>query len=241
MDVLFKISLKLGSKEKTIFFGIPKDQTDLNSMYKLRYETYLKHQYIEENNSGIEKDEYDDGRSVYFIAKIDDRVIGTARLIKDDFLPTEKDCFKFEEPEAIKNMPRDNRAEVGRLIVDKYSEKVFLPRHVVLLGLIAAFSKYALTNDLRGGYSFIKDSLKLKLEKIKFPFHLIDNFEKIYEEGVLKKYFNDTNDTVWPVYYVTTEVNGYLKVIFGKKLLFKKVSEDYYFLRNSIIYKLFVK
>lgn len=238
MKVLKTIDLKFKGELKSIFFGIPEGD-ELKDMFKFRYANYLKKGYIESNNFGVEKDEYDDGRSFYFIAVIDSRIIGSVRLIKDEYLPTEKECFDFSEPESMKKVSRDKRVEMGRLIVEKYSDDYQLPRHLVLLGLIFAVVSFCRQKNYTGGYAFIKNSLKIKLDNLKFPIHYIENFKQIYNEGVLKKYFSNHQDIVWPVYYLIDEVSSYIDRIFGNKIFFKKHSEDHYRFRNNFLIKLF--
>lgn len=136
MRILKEIQLKLNNKDKIIFFGIPDNQQEMDEMHKLRYKVYSERNYIDKNcfKDEKEKDEYDENKSYHFIAKIDDRIIGTARLITDHYLPTEKDCFKFNEPKKLKKVPRENRAEISRLIVDKYDndKNIYIFRVILL-------------------------------------------------------------------------------------------------------------
>ena len=240
MKVRKTITLKVNKENKVLSFGIPDNDEELQEMFKFRYKIYLQHNYISENLDQKDIDEYDGGLSKYFIASVDNRIIGTIRLIRDTYLPTEKDCFKFAEPQSIANIPSGNRAELGRLIIEKYSDKIFLPRHLVLLGLLLCVTEYALENDLRGGYSFIKNSLKIKLDKLKFPFHSIENFEQVYNQKLLSNYFNSIDDPVWPIYYLTFEVNKYLNKIFSNKIFFKKVDNNFVF-RNQFIFNILSK
>ncbi len=241
MKVLKEIVLKVGNKDKTIYFGLPDNDKELEEMYKFRYRVYLKHNYIIENIEGRDVDEYDNGRSIYFIAKIDNRIIGTVRLIQAEYLPTEKDCFNFQEPLEISKIPRNQRAELSRLIVEHYDKKVFLPRHLVMLGLLSVIMVYALENNINGGYSFIKDSLKVKLNKLDFPFYSIKNFRQVYNKGILNKYFNDNTDLVWPIYYLTAEIVPYFDKIFGKKIFFRKKNSNKIFFKNQLLFKFLQK
>ena len=241
MKVLFEISLKLDRDLKTIFFGIPEGE-EVDEMYGFRYRNYLIHAYIEKNSTEKYIDEYDDGRSVYFIAKIDNRIIGSVRLIRDYYLPTEKDCFKFEEPEILKIVIRDRRAEIGRLIIEKYSERAFLPRNLVMFGLMGVLINYAKNKHIEGGYAFIKNSLKSKLDYLKFPYHKIENYTLVYNNGVLKKYFFDQVNPAIPIVYLTDEIDLYINRILNNKFLFK-TSQDKgrLILRFNFIWFLFRK
>ena len=44
--------------------------------------------------------------------------------------------------------------------MEKFGNNIFLPRHLVLLGLLMSLGKYADANGILGGYAFIKNSLK---------------------------------------------------------------------------------
>jgi N-acyl-L-homoserine lactone synthetase len=241
MKELMVISLKLNHEWKKIHFGIPDRAEELEEMYKFRYSNYLKHDYIEENAGHRDIDEYDNGRSTYFIARIDNRIIGTVRMIKDEFLPTEKDCFEFKEPAALKDISRNNRAELGRLIIEKYKENVFFPRHLILLGLINCIATYVKHKDFGGGYAFIKNSLKVKLDKLKFPFHTIKPFKQIYSQGVLKNYFSNQQDRVYPIYYLSDEVAMYLNGFFKNKLFFNEASKNNLIFKNKLLFNIFIK
>jgi N-acyl-L-homoserine lactone synthetase len=241
MKILKEISLELGKENKTIFFGIPDTDEELQKMYMFRYRIYLEHDYIIKNKKEKDIDEYDDGRSIYFIARIDNRIIGTVRLIRHEYLPTEKDCFKFQEPLEISKIPRIQRAELGRLIIEKYNDKLFLPRHLVLLGLLSSTMDYALENNIKGGYSFIKNSLKVKLEKLRFPFHLVKDFKQIYSGGILENYFKDEKDPVWPIYYLAEEVTPYFDRVFNNWLFFRKENQKHFLFKNQFLFKILQK
>lgn len=219
MRISFRLRLKIDKNWQDIIFGIPDSENELNDMFNLRCKVYKKYNYLP-NNIKSDKDEYDD-KSIYFIAKIGSIIIGSVRLIKNKILPTEKDCFQFDEPLDMRKISRDNRGEVSRLVVDWCGQN-FLPRHLVMLGLIKCLVDYAYINNIDGGYGFIKDKLKKKLDNIKIPVHYIDDFKQIYNKNILKNYFNNESDKVWPIYYITSEIKNYIDSIFNNKLLFKK-------------------
>ncbi|MFA6322978.1 MAG: acyl-homoserine-lactone synthase [Candidatus Buchananbacteria bacterium] len=240
MQIFKTISLKLGGESIKIEFGIPNNDYEKDQMFKFRYDSYLRHDYIDPNENGRDVDEFDNGKSTYFIAIVGNKIIGTVRLIKDNYLPTEKD-FIFSEPHTMAVILRDRRAELSRLIVERYDSKVFIPRHLVLLGLLDVIVEYALKNNLEGGYSFIKNSLKVKLKSMNFPFYLIDDFKKNYDKGVLLKYFNSKNDKVYPIYFVTLEIKKYIDRFFSNTLLFRRVENNHYYLRHKFLYNILIK
>lgn len=93
------------------------DQDELNAIFRLRYESYLRKGYISPNPQGIMVDEWDElSPTTHFIATENDRVIGAVRLIMDSTkgLPMER-VF----PEAIKSLRKQGRkvAEASTLVV----------------------------------------------------------------------------------------------------------------------------
>ncbi|MFA5048192.1 MAG: hypothetical protein WC516_04185 [Patescibacteria group bacterium] len=224
----FEARLSDGSIKK-IEFGQPTGAAELSSMYKFRHDSYLRHGYISAGyfHDGLDRDVYDStGRCVYFVAKVDKKIIGSVRLIVSDPLPTEKDCFDFVEPATIEAMPRDQRAEVSRLIVEKLDSDVYFPRHLVMLGLISCLVDYAESHELLGGYGFIKDKLKNKLAKIKIPIGIITQFQQKYSKGLLHDYFNDPQDPVWPIYYSSRLLRDYLNLVY--EYFFVALGDNFY-------------
>jgi len=226
---VFKARLSNG-ENKEIEFGHPSNLTEMKNMFRFRHESYLRHGYIRANyfKDGLDLDEYDkNGKAVYFLAKSEGRIIGTVRLIINKILPTEKDCFDFKESIAMKKISRSRRGEVSRLIVEKFGDDKYFPRHLVMLGLLSCMIDYAKSHDLEGGYGFIKDKLKKKLEKIKMPLVIIKNFKQKYSKELLYNYFNDKKDPVWPIYYIVKDAEAY----------FKKVFDVYFSCRGDNIYE----
>jgi len=244
MKVIKELQLKVEGKNKVIYFGIPDNDSEMTEMYKLRYNVYASRGYIDVKKfpEKIERDEYDnEGKCDYFIAKIDERIIGTVRLIRDYFLPTEKECFNFSEPKNLKEIPREKRAELGRLIVVPYGDKLYLPRNLVTLFLLSCLLEFCLENDVLGGYAFIKDKLKNKLEKLKMPIHLISDFTQKYpQNGLLAGYFSDKSNPVVPMYFIVTEFKKYIDKTVNNSLMFKILTPSEYLLRENL-YNKFLK
>ncbi len=244
MKVIKELQLKVGGEDKVIFFGMPDSKEEIGEMHQLRYKVYSSRNYIDRKLflDGFEKDEYDEKQKcAYFIAKIDGKIIGTVRLIQDDFLPTEKECFQFEEPDQIKQIPRSQRAELGRLIVVPYGNNVYLPRNLVTMFLINSLLLYGLENKILGGYAFIKNNLRIKLEKLKMPIHLISGFVQVYpRDGMLAGYFGDSANKVVPMYFIVEEFEKYTDKIIENSLMFKKAGGRRYILRDNL-YNKFLK
>jgi len=212
---ILELPLSDGSKRE-VSIGIPDSDKEKNGMFRFRYESYLRHGYISSDTfrDGLDRDKYDlENKCIYFIAKVDNRIIGTVRLIVDDPLPTEKDCFSFLEPREMKKVDRSKRAELSRLIVEDYLPEKHFPRHFIMLGLLFCVTEYSKKHGLQAGYGFIKDKLKKKLERIRIPIHFIKKFKQIYNSEVLHGYFNDKSNPVWPIFYFADEVFIYLSII----------------------------
>jgi N-acyl-L-homoserine lactone synthetase len=214
MKILKEVEGKLNNGEiKKIILGHPNSEEELDEIFKFRLKVYMKKGYIKPDHykDGRDFDEYDeDKKTVYFIAKCENRLIGHARLIFGHPLPTVKECFSFEEPTSIKKIPPEKRAEIGRLIAVKYDKGIYFQRHFVMLNLFDIMLKYFKQVGVEGGYCFIKNKLKKKLENLDFPFHSIKDAKQIYQGKTLENYFKDKNDKVWPIYFITDEILGYL-------------------------------
>lgn len=223
MKIYNRLIINYKNRNIEIKVGIPNSEEELRKMFKLRYEIYAKKNYINPNNfpNCLEVDDYDKNNKVeYFIASIDDEVVGSLRLIKDYPLPTQL-YFEFKEPEEIKTIENQALIEISRLVVKpfKLDNHNYLPRHLIILILFKSVIDYAKEKNILGGYGFIKQSLEKKLRSINFPLFYIDQYKQRYpEDGVLFQYFNDPADSVIPVYFLRDPVNKFLKKIFESKL-----------------------
>jgi len=160
MEVLNQIIIKKGKNFEPVHFGVANTNEEKVDMFKLRYEIYVKKKsYIPQEliKNNLEIDSYDESNSCeYFIAKINDQIIGTLRLIKMWPLPIIKNYFKFEESEQIKKLKPEQKIEIGRLIsIGKSGDKYF-PRHLIPLGLFYSVVKYSKMHDIEAGYGAIK-------------------------------------------------------------------------------------
>ncbi|OHA82508.1 MAG: hypothetical protein A3B07_02705 [Candidatus Yonathbacteria bacterium RIFCSPLOWO2_01_FULL_43_27] len=238
MKIMYELSVEDNKQNKTIYFGVPNCEKELQEMYRLRYNIYTSRGYIDPKlfPSQQDIDDYDlSGKCDYFIAKVDEQIIGTVRLIKDQFLPTEKECFSFEEPSDIKSISRENRAEIGRLIVARNDNNKYLPRNIVMLFMIKCLADFGLNSGISGGYAFIKEKLDSKLKKLKIPVHTIDNYRQIYQqEGVLYNYFNQEGDKVIPIYFITDEIGKYIDDVLHNSRMFQKAEDTKYVLRSNL-------
>jgi N-acyl-L-homoserine lactone synthetase len=220
------LSVEVGGTNEVISFGVPDTEQELKQMFQFRYREYLKRGYIDANRftDQMEKDEYDDGRSIYFIAMCKDAIIGTIRLIKSFPLPTELD-FSFVEPACLTNIPVNQRAEFGRFIIvplDRQKGK-YLPKGLIMLTMFDVLLSFCSTNNILGGYSFIKQSLYKKMIRLKMPVQVISQYSQKYpKDGVLYNYFNQPNDPVIPIVFIVSDFKKYLKKITHSSLFFER-------------------
>lgn len=231
MEKLNSITLESGLK---IDFGIPSTQEESEQMFALRHEVYVEEkEYIPKDavTSNLERDKWDlNGKCIYFIATIEGRIAGTSRIIKSDPLPTECDYYSFTEPEEIALLPRDSRAEIGRIISrPSLATDRRVPRHIIMLGLFYTMAQYGSRHGIEGGYGSIKNSALTKIEKLGIPIQRIKNYSLQYDPTVstdpLKNFFSDS-DKVVLIYFMTGKVLKYLNLLFNSKWLFKKVADN---------------
>lgn len=238
MKTYFELSIPANKRrlEQKIFFGRAVTDEELKAVYALRYEVYSHRGYIEPSRypAKEESDHYDsEGKSIHFAAFIDGKALACIRVIVDDPLPTEK-AFTFEEPFPLKNISRQRRGELGRFIIipPDRENKIFFPRGLVMLFILATLSKFGEEENIQGGYSFIKESLKKKLERLSVPFHPIYPHEEHYpKDGVLARYFNQPEDPVIPMYYLTSECLVFTARKLKQKILFRELGNGRYELR----------
>ena len=182
--------------------GYPETPEEFEAMFRLRTDVYKRKGYI---TAESDKDEYDlNNKCIYFIAELNDMLVGSVRLVIDAPLPTEL-YFDFKEPEAITRIPRNKRGEISRLISVAKGMN-----HLVSLSLIKAIIKWAKENDFWGGYSFIKTGLEQILSSVGVPFHPISPATLKYDESLLHDYFYKGN-AVLPIYYLRDEAAEFIR------------------------------
>lgn len=216
-----------------IDFGIAETEEEISEMFKLRYEVYVdEKKYIPNGiyQQNLDIDEYDKEKACqYFIAKMKGKIVGTLRVIRTEVLPTEKEYFKFETPRNIKNIPRNQRAEIGRIISRPTKLlNIPVPRSLVMLGLFYAAAEYGVENNILGGYGSLKSSALKKFSMLNIPIHKIRNSKLVYQPNSsdpLKNFFSK-EDPVVLVYFITEEVLSKLRGIFGKDKYFEKVDSN---------------
>ncbi|MFH1232954.1 MAG: acyl-homoserine-lactone synthase [Patescibacteria group bacterium] len=205
---------------KEISIGIPTKPNEKVAMFDLRHKEYLRRHYTDPNfKGGGDIDEIDETPDcTYFIAIYNDTVIGTARLIRQSPLPTQR-AFKFEEPEEIKVIKPWKRAEASRVIVSTVRIKELkIAQHLVMFGLFGAMTIYGENSDLQGGYAFIKTSLWRIFQKLSFPVRIISDFKIADYPKIMRGYFEDDLDHPIPIYYLYHEIKANLMPILSSFL-----------------------
>ncbi len=247
MKVSTSLTLEIKNKEHILTFGIADQKQEQESVHRLRYQIYLKKEYIDQKDfpDESEKDSFDeDGSCIYFIACVNKKIFGTIRLIKTNPLPTEK-FFKFDEPDQIKELKKSGSiAELSRFVIKPTHEEIgeFLPRNLTMLFILDSLMKYSEENNIQGGYFFLKNSLETKMEKLKFPLHPINNYALLYPKNAkLSKYFYQPTDTVAPFYFLTQEYKKYLSKVTDNKLIFEKENSGREFRLKSNPYTHFLR
>lgn len=229
--------------QKEIFFGAPDLDTEMEEMYRQRYRVYVNNEYIEEaeGDGSAEMDAYDvEGRCAYFIAKMDGKIIGSVRLIRDNKLPME--CFyQFTQPAALTNFSRSEICEISRLVIERPIENFFLPRNIVLLFLIDVLLEYSKENNIKIGYAFLKENLINKLAKLSLPISLIGTHTLIYpKNGRMSNYFYNSENAALPAYFIAEYFHYYLKRRIYDKKMFEKITDTEFFLKSNL-YNSFLK
>jgi len=192
---LMKVIKSLRLPEGLLESGLPDSQKELNLMFELRTTVYRNKGYI--NKNADDKDEFDEqDNCFYFITFFKNKLCGTARVIKSFPypLPTEYQYARYEEPEGLKNIPREKRGEVTRLITINPGEK--LPIFLITLITLSAIIDYCLFGQgIEGGIATIKRSLFNKFHSLNIPvLNVIENVKIIYKGDLLRGYFNNYED-----------------------------------------------
>jgi len=183
--------------EMVLKVGHPETEEEFEAMFRLRSKEYKRRKYITVDS---DFDEYDlGGKCVYFIAKLQEEIVGTVRLIMADPLPTEL-YFDFEEPLEMRMIPKGKRTELSRLIA--VAGEV---NYLVLWNLIKAILEFSEKNDFQGGYSFIKRGLERIIQSMGIPLHVIDSSALRYSDSLLHGYFYH-GSPVKCIYYLRDEI-----------------------------------
>ena len=122
---------------KLLTFKKVETQDELKEACKFRFKVYCTERYFESESNypdKIERDEYDD-YSIHFIAKTNDQIVGTARLILNNpfTFPVERYCKLNFLGNGIK---KNQIAEISRFAISKESLKsAYCNRQEVVHGL----------------------------------------------------------------------------------------------------------
>jgi N-acyl-L-homoserine lactone synthetase len=222
MKTLCRIKFKLKDGNYFVDFGIPTTPEEFEEMFKLRYEVYIKEKGYGNQNYFPEEKEYDkydvEKKCYYAIATFNKKVIGTARLVRNNSLPLEEEYFSLNEPESVKKIPRKYWAELSRLI----SKPPFaFPPYLIMMGLFYTLLRYGFKYDLRIGFAVITEDLRKKIQKLRIPFYEIREYSSKTSEITQKfqGYFQRRKLSL--IYFFRDEINKYLNDVIKKKLISK--------------------
>lgn len=231
-----KLELTINGLKKNIIFKKPEKKEEFALMFKLREKIYREKNYLKKEVKN-DIDEFDTDDCIYLIAKIDDVIIGSLRmLIKNKSI---RKHFLFEDPDNIKKVDELRRVEIGRLVITKHSiSNEYLPRNIILLMLISEAFSVTKNLNIECGYAFIKEKLKQKLQKLKFPIKEIKNYScSVKKESPMYDYFYNKDDPVSLVYFLNNDVEKFLYEWTDSKII-KKHSEHVYSLNNNLYTKI---
>lgn len=234
--------------ELPIEIGVLDTEEEKKKMYQLRYKIYVeKHNYIPKEliTNGLDIDDYDkQGKCTYIIAKHNNQIIGSLRIINDDPLPIKDHYFSFIDKESS-NLPAEKMIEVGRLTsLGKSDFLPYFPRHLIMLGLFFITGSYLEKNKVEVLYGALKKYIFNKFVKLSFPATLIKPYTSIFDatktNDPLKNFFNQPNDPVVPVRVLVKEGNVFMGDLFNGGLVFKKKNFNEYKYRGNFMFSLFV-
>jgi N-acyl-L-homoserine lactone synthetase len=192
------------SPESHVDFGLPDGNTELQEMYRLRHRRYVERGYIAPVPAELDIDDHDrQGQCRYVAAVRAGQMVGSARLIITDPLPTESYCFRFAEPAPISRVPRHRRGEVSRLVSESRGT---VPEHQIVIGLMACLHDVAVDECIVAGYLYVKEPLGKVLGTLGIPIHPIEGARLVYDGSYMHNYFADRSDPVRPFFYFRDEV-----------------------------------
>lgn len=233
------LHLTVKGAQKKLEFGRPTTSEELEELYRLRYRVYAKHGFITPNEKESDRDLYDEN-ATYFVARIDGKLIGAVRLIQQTPLPTEK-YFSFQKPIAIADAGPTEKCEISRIVIERYDGEGDIPRSIIMLFLVNILVSFARKRHLTVAHAFIKSKLYQKFKKLSIPFHHIAEYRQQYpENGILYSYFNQKDNPVIPIYFLASDIEGYITKVLGNKNMFSKKGETEYVLRGNL-YNMFLK
>lgn len=243
MKVSKKLTLPIGSEVVTIDFGTLDNMDEIQKSFELRHKVYSRYNYLRDPDSYVhgESDVYDERKEcTYFAAVVGERHIGGVRLVQAKTLPISL-AFDFEMPACITDSVNQLPAELGRLVVDKYSPDAHTPRNVILLMLTLCLAEHCEAEGIRYALAFLKRRLMQKLNVLGLPYTLITPFELKYShEGPMAPYFYDPNDHAAPAYVELASVQTFLRSTVLSKNLFEQTDEKSFQLRSTL-YSRFLK
>jgi hypothetical protein len=209
MDVLLRIE----ARGRRIDFGVAITRAERTAVLAQRFRVYQRHGYYRPGLT-VDRDEYD-RKAVYLAAILrKDRptavLLGSARLIvgtpHPHFRFPSQRAFRFELPEAVRDMSVRQCLEVTRLVSER-PEGILPGGLLVPLGLIQTVSEYSRRHAIRCGLAVVKQRLLRALLSAGVPLLEIPGAGLIYpEDGTTSPYYHRHADPVIPVWWRVKEL-----------------------------------
>jgi len=209
MDVLLRIE----ARGRQIDFGVATTRAERTAVLAQRFRVYQRHGYYRPGLT-VDRDEYD-RKAVYLAATLrKDRptavLLGSARVIvgtpDPHFRFPSQRAFRFDLPEAVREIPVCQCLEVTRLVSER-PEGILPGGLLVPLGLIQAVSEYSRRHAIRGGLAVVKQRLLRALLSAGVPLPEIPGAGLIYsEDGATSPYYHRHADPVIPVWWRVEEL-----------------------------------
>lgn len=237
MKVLKQLTLPIGSDNVTVDFGVLNTRTEVQSSYTLRYKIYSKYNYLlhPESHNGYECDEYDELENcIYFAGVVGERQIAGVRLINSHKLPIHS-AFQFATPKGHDGVDILIQSEIGRLVVDRYSDSAHTPRNILLLMLAAVMAEHCTKVGIQYSYAFLKERLIKKLTRLGLPFTKIEPYRLTYPRGgPMEPYFYDKTDLASPAYLELAAVQSFLTSTIESEMLFQRLGDNHLLLKTNL-------
>jgi N-acyl-L-homoserine lactone synthetase len=234
MKVIKSLLVQIANEKVQLDFGILDTPQEFLNAFKLRYKIYAKYGYLRSDvfPNGIEQDRFDtQGNCVYFAAQVGERQLGHIRLVIGSDLPIQG-AYVFN---TMQLGDKQITAELGRLVVDKYSDDSHTPRNIILLFLASCLVSYCKQHSISYAYAFLKKRLISKLRTIGLPYRPMNEYELIYpSDGPMAPYFYSESDPATPCYLELEKVEEFLNHTLENKNLLNEIKPGVYELRTTL-------
>lgn len=213
MITLFSIQ----SKKDTISFGLPSTYEEYQQMMELRHQVYYEELNYSLQNKKTDKDYFDEkGVAHYVIAKIEDTVVGTVRVIIDQAPPMVK-FYTIKDRNIVSRLHKEPVADIGRLISRAYQRGFTdVPRGIVSFGLLLALTEVIEQKGIKLGCGSIKPYVYKKLKHMGIPIMKINKHKYALNpnHGIpgenMGNFFQNKSQAPYPILLHLTYIKEYM-------------------------------